>query len=386
MQEQFVELLRKKGVGPTMGKSLHGEDFALLDNGFSSPSVNLTTKATMLTALLTLEKNPEEAAWLENRRRFQAELEAFFGPSEGFLALIQKAIGHSDLSREEFARAMGYLLDEKTPEYLKGAFLEAERLKRETFEENMACYDFLWGKSRHWTARVPFLIDLSFAYDGMTPTPLFAVKLAKTLGAAGFPTLLHGVFEVAPKKGMTVHKLLLEMGENPLKTPDEVIADIENPGVGWGYLDQRYSFPELHNLIALRTNMVKRPILATMEKLLQPIRAAQGNLLVTGYTHPPYKDMLVRVLKTAKHSPKFLVVRGAEGSAQLPMDRRAPYVLFDGKMDSAGFVRPEDFGIAMSQGEANESERDSVQYCGQMILTAFGLVSKESAFLASIKK
>ena len=75
---------------------------------------------------------------------------------------------------------------------------------------------------------------------------------------------------------------------------------------------------------------------------MQPFCASGQTYLVTGYTHPPYRDTLGHLLaKTARYD-RTMIVRGVEGSIQLPLDRRAPCIV-DGDDD---FVRPEDFGCA----------------------------------------
>ncbi len=381
----FIELLKKKGTGPTMSKSLWGTDFLTLESGFHSSEISLTTKATMFTALLTLPPNPEEAKWLQTAIAFlPTELQAFLSPSkELFLGLTQKAIRHENLSESEFILALDFLFDPKTPEYLKGAFLEAERLKRETLVENNACYEYFWNKSQRWETKVPVLVDLSLAYDGMNRHPLIALLVAPLLASVGIPCVLHGLDDVAPKKGINPFKILKAAGKNPLRNP---LEDIENPDIGWGYIDQSLSFPELYALKKMRSDMVKRPILATMEKLLQPIRAKNGNLLVTGYTHPPYKDMLFNVLRTHNHSPQFLILRGQEGSIQLPLDRRAPFAHSDGSSD---YVRPpkeypktepdrditveESLEAGLKALHQDGMERDYLSYLAQVIIEKFNL-------------
>jgi len=141
---------------------------------------------------------------------------------------------------------------------------------------------------------------------------------------------------------VTTHKLLEAGGLDPLRFPDEVISDLQNPKKRWGYLDQTHTFPELHELAQLRTDMVKRPILATIEKLLCPIQCTQRHLLVTGYTHPPYKEK-TKILLEHSSVTDFLIIRGTEGATQLPGDKRAPYTT--GKKE--GFLKSTDYKIEL---------------------------------------
>ena len=53
-QDLAVQLLKKKGTGQTMGKHLLPNELSLCNDVFTSPDVNLTTKATLLTAFFML--------------------------------------------------------------------------------------------------------------------------------------------------------------------------------------------------------------------------------------------------------------------------------------------------------------------------------------------
>jgi Anthranilate phosphoribosyltransferase len=149
--------------------------------------------------------------------------------------------------------------------------------------------------------------------------------------------------------------------------------------------------------------MVKRPILATMEKILQPIRAQNGNLLVTGYTHPAYKQMLSTILKEHNASPTSLLVRGLEGSAQLPIDRQAPILTITKNKIQDEFVRPEDYRvpeIGFSKDDNHFTEqrcmdegllalqnksgpiRNLIAYNAAVILSKFSIMDKRSTIPA----
>ena len=63
-QDQLIAILKKKGTGPTMSKTLSEEELIELTQLMANPDANITTKATLLTAFLMLENTPEEATWL----------------------------------------------------------------------------------------------------------------------------------------------------------------------------------------------------------------------------------------------------------------------------------------------------------------------------------
>lgn len=348
----FNSLLKKKGTGPTMSKSLWGDDFITLETGFKSESVHLTTKATLLTALLTLEPNPEEKVWLDALRQspesfLPKELCPFITHQHSphpLFTFILKAIQHQDLTREESITAIGYVLEPSVPEYLKAAFLEAERLKRESFEENKAFLDTFWNASQRIESDLPMIVDIANAYDGFNRNIFLGPFIAKALASLGIPTVLHGIDAVAPKYGINTYALLSELNIPLPSTLEDAHTQLKTEG--WTYIDQSVSFPELHALKQLRTHMVKRPVLATIEKFLHPIHSKTRHILVTGYTHPAYKDMTTHLLMDAKKAHEFIFFRGTEGSSQLSLDRRAPFVKCVQGTLTDGFVSPEDIGIS----------------------------------------
>ena len=67
--------------------------------------------------------------------------------------------------------------------------------------------------------------------------------------------------------------------------------------------------------------MVKRPVLATIEKLC-PVFIAQHNSIVTGYTHPPYKEKSIQLCSDGSDYQKYVIVRGTEGSSEINPNKR----------------------------------------------------------------
>ncbi|MDA1353478.1 MAG: hypothetical protein O3A01_03265, partial [bacterium] len=113
---------------------------------------------------------------------------------------------------------------------------------------------------------------------------------------------------------------------------------------GWAFIHQHAFSPESADLIPLRKAMVKRPVLATIEKLMMPIRATK-TLLITGYTHPPYRDMLTNLMKNLDYIHTSIIIRGVEGATLLPLDRQAPFTPLHGTRNNKQFTRPTDWGI-----------------------------------------
>ena len=189
---------------------------------------------------------------------------------------------------------------------------------------------------------IPLLIDIATPYDGFNRHYFLQPFLAALLASIGIPSILHGVKEVSPKNGMNTHKLFLMADKNPLKQMADVKQDILSGHIGWGYIDQATFCPELHALIPTRIDMVKRPVLATIEKWLQPF-SAERTICLTGFTHPPYKQKTIDMIKYSDIYDDLILVRGIEGSTLLPYDRRAPFIVSQKHKEPVfDFISPSD--------------------------------------------
>tara|TARA_Y100001935_G_scaffold251715_1_gene254261 strand:- start:1071 stop:2348 length:1278 start_codon:yes stop_codon:yes gene_type:complete len=345
---KFKEILKGKGTGKTMSKHLSSEDIDFVIHHLHSTDIPMAMKATLVTAWLMLDSTDEEAfalARLKNNldNLLPNELHFLFHPDSNLFIdqQISKLLLHQSLTQEILTQCLTDIAEKNTPDFKIAALLEGLRLKEETFEENTAVYDFFHNKSSNVNLDIPVLIDMATPYDGFNRHYFLQPFLAALLASIGIPSILHGVHTVSPKNGMNTHKLFLMANKNPLKSLGEVEQTILDPTIGWGYIDQSVFCPALHALIPTRIDIVKRPVLATIEKWLQPF-SADRTICLTGFTHPPYKQKTIDLVHHAGIYDDLLLVRGIEGSTLLPYDRRAPFIVSqNNETPTFDFMSPE---------------------------------------------
>lgn len=349
MQKELVALLKKKGTGKTMGKSLSPEDLNRLPKLLLSPECNTVTIATLVTAILMLDPTDDEAPFIRKLTQNYQEMlpekcHFLLSPTrKADYPVLDALLQHKDLSETQVNDVMDTLYTNENNE-LNAAYLEGLRLKRETLLENTTATLAMQKRSQHQNTSVNTLIDIADPYDGFSRNWVLSPFAAPVLAEIGLPTLLHGVNEVGPKYGLNVTKLISEANKSETLSLNDARQQIEKPDIGWAFINQNAFSPVSAALVGLRQAMVKRPILATIEKLMLPLRA-KNTLLVTGYTHPPYRDMLIQLLKHLPYIPSALVLRGMEGATLLPLDRKAPYSLHPSDQTEKQFIRPKDLGI-----------------------------------------
>ncbi len=229
-----------------------------------------------------------------------------------------------DLSAEDARRAMRLILEDKADEVQAGIFLIALRMKRETDEELTGILDAINEGITPLTVKVEQLLTIVDPYDGYLRGLPMGPFLPAVLAACGLPTLTHGVDAMGPKFGASHSMILREAGLNPAITRESAAAQLEDSQCGWAYVSQEELAPELAALTDLRTRIVKRPCLTTLEVAVRSLVPLSSSHLVTGFVHKPYPPVYAR-MATAAGFASSILVRGVEGGVVPSLSQSARY-------------------------------------------------------------
>ncbi len=235
-----------------------------------------------------------------------------------------------DISFEEARDAMSHILNGSADPVQAGIFLIALRMKRETLDENGGSLQAIIDTSNIVTADVDHVIDVADPYDGYTRGLPVSPFIPAVLAACDLPSVSHGAEAVGPKYGATHRKVLRAAGINVDFDMQQALTQINNPEVGWAYLDQKTICPALHNLIPLRTQIVKRPVITTVEVLIGPVRGKKSTTLMTGYVHKPYPPVYEHLAKLSGFDSAVLV-RGVEGGVIPSLKQESKYFEYKNK-------------------------------------------------------
>ena len=249
-----------------------------------------------------------------------------------------------DLTLDEARGAMQLVLDNAVDPVQAGVFLIALRMKRETDDENKGLLEAVRSATQRATADVDDLIDIADPYDGCNRTLPSAPFLPAVLAACGLPAVSHGVECLGPKYGVTHHQVLKAAGAPVLLSSGDAAEQIANPAVGWSYVDQSEFCPKLHALIGLRTLIVKRPAITTVEVLAGPVTGRRTHLM-TGYVHKPYPRVYAYLARHAGFD-SALLVRGTEGGV-IPSLRQTGRIWYyhHGGEEQTMEMKPAELGI-----------------------------------------
>ncbi|MCP4294215.1 MAG: hypothetical protein GY786_01255 [Proteobacteria bacterium] len=323
-EELLREVLKRKGTGPIGSKKVNLVQMKEVLTDLKDESINLNTRAVFWVACLVIAGTEEEqsmvAPYKNNPKEYLPdELQAISGAkrlegnNQKFIDLIRRVIEMTDLDPEQLKQSLAYFWSDEIAPWIKGAFLQAMRLKGESITENFGFLQSMSEKVLTAEVDLPCLIDICDSYDGTNRSYHLAPFIAPTLAAMGVNCVIHGVHSIGPKYGITSHKLLLSADKSVNLSPQEAAGRITDRSIGWSYLDQSQSAPDIFALQKLRKDIQKRNFFNTFEKLLQPVRNKQGNVLFTGYVHTPYRERMVNLLCAQNRCHGLFAFHAIEG-------------------------------------------------------------------------
>ncbi|MBE9007749.1 anthranilate phosphoribosyltransferase family protein [Fortiea sp. LEGE XX443] len=239
---------------------------------------------------------------------------------------LLKKVGSGNHTGENLTRAEAaiatkmMLLGEATPAQI-GAFLIAHRIKRPTGEElagMLDAYDELGVKLQPIAAALGAII-LGIPYDGRTRTAPISHVTALLLATAGQPVIMHGGDRLPTKYGLPLIEVWQGLGVDwtALSLP-QTQQVFEQTKIGFIYTPKH--FPLTQSIWEYRDQLGKRPPFATMELIWCPY--AGDAHLIAGFVHPPTEAMFQAALEL-RGMKKYTLIKGLEGSGDLPRDRTA---------------------------------------------------------------
>jgi anthranilate phosphoribosyltransferase len=272
-----------------------------------------------------------------------------------------------DISLEEASAGMSAILRGEIDEVQAAIFLIALRMKRETDEENKGVLDAILRISQSRKVDVDQLISLADPYDGVNRNLPVAPFVPAVLSACGLPCVSHGLDAVGPKFGVTHRHVLQAAGIDVDIDLDRAATRLEDPQLGWAYVDQRSFCPGLHDLTGLRRKIIKRQVLTTVEVLAKPLSARTRTHLVTGYVHKPYPAKYASLARFAGFQG-CLLIRGIEGGV-IP-SLRQPGLIH--RYDDLGEVQaieisPQSLGINQAVRAVSLPDDDSIKSDGDEV-------------------
>lgn len=263
-------------------------------------------------------------------------------------SIIQRVATGPDLSKdiafEEARDGMQAILRGEIDDVRSAIFLIALRMKRETMDENEGILAAILAQSDKQQVNVDELLDLGDPYSGYNRSIPISSFLPPLLAELGLPTIIHGLECVSPKFGLTHRHINQALGLDVDCSTEQAKNRLEDPSIGWGYVDQANYCSGLHDLVPLRERLIKRTVINTVETLIGALRGRSTHSIL-GYVHKPYPPIYAH-LANASGMDSALLIRGVEGGVIPSLRQKGLMVSYQGvKEKDRVDIDPKSLGI-----------------------------------------
>jgi len=237
-----------------------------------------------------------------------------------------------NLTENEAEDALSLILGGKISQVRMAVFLIAARMKIETVSENIGYWRALQKRMTIRKIGLDKILQIADPFDGFQRIPYFGFYTIPVIAELGLPVYGHSALPLPPKFGITFEDLLVNHYQiKGSGNSERRVKQIQKSK--FGYINTADYLPDLENLRLIRTEIVKRPMLATLEKILMPLQAEGKNFLVTTYFHRGYEVSLTEIGKRSQFD-RVIVGNGMEGTTLFGIHKEAKVFIQDGDSET----------------------------------------------------
>lgn len=318
------------GIGKHGSKPLPSDLLAECRLALTDPATHPLQRGAFLGALLAKGPTAEEQTLESAIGKSSFSHPTFFinkvcpDLPVGMHPIATKLVRGHHLQVSEAHQLGDYLYGEGACETFRGMAASIMRVRHETNAEyqglmRAAETTFTPGFGGISCADRP-LIQLAEPFDGVQHSYLITPLLAQFFQQRGYGAVSMVGQSGGPKFTLNALDLFMHLGCQFLQSNHEL--DTPLTGYGW-VLDQKALSPALYRWVERRRIIIKRPFLATLEKVLNPCHA---RILVTSVFHITYQMKMAELALMAGFDGVIVLKRGLEGSLT-PSTSRASGVL-----------------------------------------------------------
>ncbi len=220
-----------------------------------------------------------------------------------------KLMAKDTLSETEALELGKFLLSNESGEAFRGLAVSILRIRYETMDEYKGLFDAIvanQAKILHPIERLN--IQLSEPFDGVDRSYMITPNIVEFLQQKGHKVVVSCGRSSGPKNVINSWDIYKALGANFIQ-PDEKLDD-EQPKFGQVF-DQKDLYPALDGWVDKRRVIMKRPFLATLEKVLNPLGV---DTLITSVFHIPYLEKMLHLGFMAGFKNVLVLKRGQEGT------------------------------------------------------------------------
>lgn len=318
------------GIGKYGSKPLPPDLLAECRAALLNPATHPLQRGAFLGALLAKGPTPEERTLEDVIGKGAFSHPTFFinkvcpDLTVGMHPVATKLVRGHNLQVSEAEQLGDYLFGNGICETFRGLAVSILRVRHETNEEY---HGLMRAAERTFSPRFgPItcadrpLVQLAEPFDGVENAYLITPLLARFFQERGYGAVSLVGRSGGPKFTLNALDLYMHLNCQFLLSNHE----LDTPLLRYGWvLDQKALSPALYSWVERRRILLKRPFLATLEKVLNPCHA---RILVTSVFHITYQLKMAELALLAGFDGVMVLKRGLEGSLA-PSTSRASGVL-----------------------------------------------------------
>ncbi|WP_019989489.1 hypothetical protein [Rudanella lutea] len=325
------QAIKHIGIGKHGSKPLPADLLEACRQALTDPNTHPLQRGAFIGALLA--KGPTEA---ELTLESAIGKDAFGHPTflihklctdlhAGLLPIAVRLVRGHTLSVSEAEQLGDYLFGNEPCEAFRGFAASIMRVRHETNDEYLGLMraaerTFTPGFRLNQTVSERPLVQLAEPFDGVEHSYMITPLLANWFERRGYGALSMVGRSGGPKLTLNAHDLYMHLGCQYMQSRHELTEPLMP--YGW-VLDQKALSPALNRWVDRRQVLLKRPFLATLEKVLNPCGA---RILVTSVFHITYQMKMAELALMAGFDAAIVMKRGLEGTLA-PATSRASGVL-----------------------------------------------------------
>jgi anthranilate phosphoribosyltransferase len=271
-------------------------------------------------------------------------------------AIGVKILNKLSLDRDESTQLGNYLLSNSPGESFRGMAASVLRIRYETDDEYLGLIraaEATYAEGFQTAVPAPkTVVQLAEPFDGVEHSYLITPLLAHFLQEQGYLAVSMMGRSGGPKLALNLLDLY-EALPPAFLTENHQLSGAPPP-YGWA-LHQKHLSPSLDAWTERRRQMLKRPFLATMEKVLNPCRAS---ILITSVFHITYLEKMVKLADMTGFTGVLVLKRGLEGTLA-PSIARASGILCAAKT-ADGSWKTQTFDASTEDLSPFRSDQDEV--------------------------
>ncbi|QCR24852.1 anthranilate phosphoribosyltransferase [Pontibacter sp. SGAir0037] len=225
-----------------------------------------------------------------------------------------KLLDKEFLSIGEAEKLGQFMYSDEPGEAFRGMAASMLRIRYETDEEYQGLLNAAEAtyadqyRARPAGTRPAVVVQLAEPFDGVEHSYLITPLLAQFFQQAGYPAVVTMGRSGGPKLALNTLDLYQDMGCSFIENAGELAQT--PPAFGWA-LDQQLLSVALDKWVDRRRLFFKRPFLATLEKVLNPL---QAQVLVVSVFHLTYIEKMITLAAMAGFKGVMVMKRGLEGT------------------------------------------------------------------------